>query len=73
MQLDLNQEERKVLSEILNETLPNLREEVYKTENYDYREQLEQRESVVRELLSRLAVSRRLSAARCGHVAAPAT
>ena len=55
MQIVLNEEEKKVLAEILNEALPNLREEVYKTENFDYREQLKQRESVVRTLLSHLA------------------
>ena len=55
MQLALSEEEREVLAEILQDVLPNLREEVYRTENYDYREQLKQRETVVRDLLSRLA------------------
>ncbi len=39
MQIALNDEERRVLLEVLNETLPDLREEVYKTENFDYRAQ----------------------------------
>jgi len=36
-------------------SLPNLREEVYKTENYDCREELKRREAVVKDLLARLA------------------
>ena len=55
MQLALSEEEREVLAEILQDVLPNLREEVYRTENYDYREQLKQRETVVKDLLTRLA------------------
>ncbi len=35
MEIALNDEERQTLIEILNETLPNLRAEVYRTENYD--------------------------------------
>jgi len=56
MQIILNDEEQRALVETLNETLPNLREEVYKTENFDYREQLKRREDLLRSLLSRLAV-----------------
>jgi len=54
MQLVLDEEERKTLEEVLSEALPNLREEVYKTENYDYREQLKRRETVLKALLERL-------------------
>ena len=57
MQIALNDEEKQTLVEILNETLPNLREEVYKTENYDYREELKRREAVVKDLLARLGTS----------------
>jgi len=56
MQIILNDEEQRALVETLNEALPNLREEVYKTENFDYREQLKRREDLLRGLLSRLAV-----------------
>jgi hypothetical protein len=55
MQLTLSEEEKHALVEILNEALPNLREEVYKTENYDYREQLKRREALLKELLARLS------------------
>ncbi len=57
MQILLNDEERQTLVEILNETLPNLREEVYKTENFDYREQLKRRESLLVSLLARLSAA----------------
>lgn len=54
MQIVLDDEEKLTLVEVLNEVLPDLREEVYKTENYDYRQQLKRRETVVKELLTRL-------------------
>ena len=54
MQIEINDEERQTLVEILSEVLPDLREEVYKTENYDYREELKHREVVVKSLLARL-------------------
>ncbi len=54
MQIALDDEEKLTLVEVLNEVLPDLREEVYKTENYDYRQQLKRRETVVKELLTRL-------------------
>ncbi len=55
MQIALNDEERQTLIEILNETLPNLRAEVYRTENYDYREELKQRETIIKQLIARLS------------------
>lgn len=57
MQIVLNDEERRVLVEVLDETLPNLREEVYKTENFDYREQLKRREALLKSLLARLSAA----------------
>ncbi len=54
MQIALSDEEKLTLVEVLSEFLPNLREEVYKTENYDYREQLKRRETIVKALLTRL-------------------
>lgn len=54
MQIALDEEEKLTLVEVLSELLPDLREEVYKTENYDYRQQLKRRETVVKELLTRL-------------------
>ncbi|MBI3670780.1 MAG: hypothetical protein HY237_13490 [Acidobacteria bacterium] len=57
MQIALNEEERQTLLETLNEALPNLREEVYRTESFDYREQLKHRETLLKELLARLAAA----------------
>ena len=54
MELSLSEEERGILSEALNGILPSLRQEVYKTEDYDYRKQLQQKEAVLKGLLSRL-------------------
>ncbi len=54
MQVVLNDEERETLMEVLTEALPNLREEVYKTENFDYREELKRREASIKSLLARL-------------------
>ncbi len=67
MQIALNDEERQTLVEILIPRLPSgqdevlpteasgLREEVYKTENFDYREQFKRREAIIKQLLARLA------------------
>lgn len=54
MLVPLKEEEREALLEVLGEALRNLREEVYKTENFDYREELKHREEVVKTLLARL-------------------
>lgn len=57
MQVTLNEEERQTLLEVLNEVLPDLREEVYKTESFDYREQLKRRETLLKTLLARLSAA----------------
>ncbi len=57
MQVTLNEEERQTLLEVLNEVLPNLREEVYKTESFDYREQLKRRETLLKTLVARLSAA----------------
>jgi hypothetical protein len=57
MQIALNDEERETLLEVLNEVLPNLREEVYKTENFDYRQQLKRREALLVSLRARLSAA----------------
>jgi hypothetical protein len=57
MQINLTEIERRTLEEILNEVLPSLREEISRTENYDFREQLKRRKAVIEELLVRLAAT----------------
>jgi hypothetical protein len=57
MQIALSEEERQTLVEMLNDALPNLREEVYKTESFNYREQLKRREELLKSLLTRLSAA----------------
>lgn len=57
MGITLADEECQMLAEILNDALPNLREEVYKTDNYSFREQLKRREAMIKSLLERLAAA----------------
>lgn len=52
--LQLDEEERAVLTTALQEALHNLREEVYKTENFEVRQALKRRESLLSRLVSRL-------------------
>ncbi len=54
MQITLTNDEAKRLVEILDALLPDLREEVYKTENFHLREELKRREALVKSLLDKL-------------------
>jgi hypothetical protein len=54
MQLALTPEEADILTDTLNGFLAELREEIYKTESYDLREQLKRREIVLKAVLVRL-------------------
>ncbi len=54
MNLDLNNDEVVLLHRILENYLPALRSEVYKTENYDWRESLKQDEEVLKGIIARL-------------------
>jgi len=55
MQIILDEYENKVLRETIEDTLSNMREEVYKTESYEYREQLKRRKAALEAVLGRLA------------------
>jgi hypothetical protein len=55
MQITLTNEEAKTLNELLEALLPDLREEVYKTENFDLCQELKRREALVKSLLGQLA------------------
>ncbi len=57
MQIVLGEEERLALLEVLNQALPDLREEVYKTESFEFREELKRREALLKGLVERLAAS----------------
>jgi len=54
MQLTVTHEEAQVLSDLLHAYLPELHEEAYRTENFDLREQLKRRETVLQAFLTRL-------------------
>jgi hypothetical protein len=54
MQLDIGADEARVLAEILEKALGDLREEVYKAEVTDYKVLLKQREAVIAQILERL-------------------
>ena len=53
-QLNLNEPQATLLKELLEADLNDLREEIYKTERYELRESLKEREQTINELLSQL-------------------
>jgi hypothetical protein len=54
MNLELNEEEAAFLERVMSGYLPALRELVYKTENYDWRQQYKRDEQLLAALLERL-------------------
>ena len=58
MNLDLTNDEVVLLHRVLENYLPALRSEVYKTENFEWRESLKQDEEVLKGLLARLEAAR---------------
>jgi hypothetical protein len=54
LDLTLTDDQRTLLVSILQDTLGEVREEVYKTELHEYREELHQKEELVRGLLTAL-------------------
>jgi hypothetical protein len=54
MQLEVTDAERQILAEILTNALSNLKDEIYHTETYDYKEELKVRESTLIGLLGKV-------------------
>lgn len=54
MPIELNSEERRMLLNVLEEMLPDLREEIRRTDDFDMRESLKRREAFLRQLCERL-------------------
>ncbi len=54
MELELTAEERTLLVQLLDNALRDLKEEIYKTETFDYKEALKERERTLVGLLDRL-------------------
>ena len=52
MTLELNEQERRVLMELLEQEIPALRDEIHHTDDYEYRESLKAREQVAKRLLA---------------------
>jgi hypothetical protein len=52
MMLELNEQERQALIELLEREIPTLRDEIHHTDDYEYREFLKTREQVVKKLLA---------------------
>jgi len=54
VELSLSDEQQEMLVSVLQDTLGEVREEVYKAEVTDFRELLRRKEAVIRELLTKL-------------------
>jgi hypothetical protein len=54
MELNLDQDEAQLIARVLRNHLGDLREEIYKTENFDWRQGLHEDEAIIKRLLSRL-------------------
>jgi hypothetical protein len=52
MTLELNEQERQALIELLEREISTLRDEIHHTDDYEYREFLKTREQVVKKLLA---------------------
>ncbi len=53
--LNLNDEERGLLAEVLQVTISELRMEIADTDSYDYRAQLHKREDMLKALVKRIS------------------
>jgi hypothetical protein len=57
MQLEVSDPEQQLLAQILDQALRDLKEEIYHTETYDYKEELKKREAVLIGLLGKVKPS----------------
>jgi len=55
LSLNLNDEERNLLEDILRDAISDVRMEIADTDSYDYRVQLHRREDLLKQLVARLA------------------
>ena len=54
VQLNLTDEEQELLTRVLDQYYSSLREEIYKTEGYDFKQKLKAEEASIKDLLARL-------------------
>lgn len=59
MQLELSKEEQDLLLEVLEQHQRDLKEEIYKTEDTDFKAQLKARELLLARLLGKLGTTQR--------------
>ncbi len=57
MTLDINEQERDLLLEVLNSAHSSLLDEVLHTESYDYRQMLKQKDELLKNLKSKVEAS----------------
>lgn len=69
MEFSLSRDEARVLTQVLDNYLPQLRSEVYRTENYEWRQGLKEDEAVIKDLMRRLE---RLMSLEAGPPSSPA-
>ena len=55
--INLSEKEQQLLIEILEKEIPNRRDEIWHTDDYDYRESLKERESFINALAKKLKES----------------
>lgn len=55
--MNLSDKEQQLLVELLDREIPNLRDEIFHTDDHEYREFLKERENSIKELLRRLTES----------------
>ncbi len=61
MQINLDEKEREFLVELLNEEHAELREEIYKAEEHDFKEELKRRKILTEKLLEKLGVKEKFA------------
>ena len=54
MRIEVGEEERQLLLDLLDELLGDLRDEIYRAESHQFKEQLKAKKEVVKGLLGRL-------------------
>ncbi len=52
--MNLSDKEQQLLVELLDREIPNLRDEIFHTDDHEYREFLKEKENSIKELLKRL-------------------
>jgi len=55
--INLSDKEQQLLVELLDREIPNLRDEIFHTDDHEYRESLKERENSLKELLKKLKES----------------